>query len=72
VNRNPTTRWGSLLPGAADNGAFSAVGHCLFALTAGLFRIAISRRCQAKLDSVERDDHAIESQTAHQPDQPQP
>jgi hypothetical protein len=35
-------RWKSLLPGAANYEAFSIVGHCLFALMAGLLGAAIA------------------------------
>jgi hypothetical protein len=53
VNQGPGSgpaRWTSLLPGAANYEAFSAVGHCLFALVAGLLGMVIARRYQAKLD----------------------
>jgi hypothetical protein len=42
------SRWRSMLPGAANSHAFSVVGHCLFALLAGLLGIGIARRCQAR------------------------
>jgi hypothetical protein len=38
-----SVRWGRLLPGAANLEAFSAVGHCLFALLAGLLGAAIAQ-----------------------------
>jgi hypothetical protein len=37
------SRWKSLLPGAANREAFSIVGHCLFALLAGLLGSAIAQ-----------------------------
>jgi hypothetical protein len=43
-------RWRAMLPGAANYDAFSAVGHCLFALAAGLLGIVIARRYQARQD----------------------
>lgn len=36
-------RWSRLLPGAADYDAFAAVGHCLFALLAGILGAMIAR-----------------------------
>lgn len=36
--------WGSMLPGAANYDAFQTVGHCLFALLAGLMGAVIARR----------------------------
>jgi hypothetical protein len=41
-------RWKSLLPGAANYEAFTAIGHCLFALLVGLLGMIIARRCQAR------------------------
>jgi hypothetical protein len=43
-------RWKSLLPGAANYESFGVVGHCLFALLAGLLGIIIARRYQARLE----------------------
>lgn len=40
----PPNRWRAFLPGAANYAAFQAVGHCLFALLAGLLGAAIARR----------------------------
>ncbi len=37
------SRWKSLLPGAANLAAFRIVGHCLFALLAGLLGAAIAQ-----------------------------
>jgi hypothetical protein len=37
-----SARWKALLPGAANYEAFSIVGHCLFALLAGLLGAAIA------------------------------
>jgi hypothetical protein len=45
---NPSTRWNALLPGAANIDAFSAVGHCVFALVAGLLGVVVAQRYQAK------------------------
>lgn len=41
-----TNRWQAMLPGAANYEAFSAVGHCLFALLAGLLGSVIALRFQ--------------------------
>jgi hypothetical protein len=41
-------RWNWLLPGAANYEAFSVVGHCLFALLAGLLGTGLALRYQAK------------------------
>ena len=43
-----STRWRSLLPGAANYDAFSVVGHCLFTVLAGLLGMVIARRYQAR------------------------
>ncbi len=48
-------RWDSMLPGAANYDAFSVVGHCLFALLAGLLGIVIATRYLARQDSVRFD-----------------
>ena len=48
VSGDTSTRWKSLLPGAANYEAFSVVGHCLFALLAGLLGMIIARRYQAR------------------------
>ena len=45
---DPSTRWKSLLPGAANYEAFSVVGHSLFALLAGILGMVIARRYQAR------------------------
>jgi hypothetical protein len=45
-------RWKFMLPGAANYDAFGVVGHCLFALLAGLLGIVIATRYQARQDSV--------------------
>jgi hypothetical protein len=48
-------RWKSMLPGAANYESFGAVGHCLFALLAGLMGTIIARRFQARLcDRLDR------------------
>src|SRR5262249_8554796 len=43
VSANASGRWMAMLPGAANYEAFSAVGHCLFALLAGLLGVVIAR-----------------------------
>lgn len=45
-------RWKSMLPGAANYEAFSIVGHCLFALLAGLLGMVIARWYQARQERV--------------------
>jgi hypothetical protein len=55
VAKPSTNRWQFLLPGAADYQAFSIVGHCLFALLAGLLGVFIARRYHARQDSVRSD-----------------
>jgi hypothetical protein len=40
--------WNALLPGAANYEAFSVVGHCLFALLAGLLGMVVARRCESR------------------------
>jgi hypothetical protein len=52
LNGAPGGRWKVLLPGAANYEAFSAVGHCLFALLAGLLGAAIARRLQARRERL--------------------
>jgi hypothetical protein len=49
---DPSARWASLLPGAANYEPFSAVGHCLFALLAGLLGIVLARRYQTRQETV--------------------
>ena len=41
-------RWKAVLPGAANYESFSVVGHCLFALLAGLLGMVIARRYEAR------------------------
>jgi hypothetical protein len=48
VTHDTSTRWKSLLPGAANYEAFSVIGHCLFALLAGLLGMVIAWRHQAR------------------------
>ena len=48
-------RWNSMLPGAANYDAFSVVGHCLFALLAGLLGIVVATRYQARQGSIRFD-----------------
>jgi hypothetical protein len=43
-----SARWRSALPGAANYSAFTAVGHCLFAVVAGLCGMVVARRYQAR------------------------
>jgi hypothetical protein len=45
-------RWKLMLPGAANYDAFNVVGHCLFALLAGLLGTVIARRYQARQHPV--------------------
>jgi hypothetical protein len=52
--REPSTTWTVLFPGAANFDAFSAVGHCLFALAAGALGIVIARRYEANRDQEDR------------------
>ena len=59
-----SARWKSLLPGAANYEAFSVVGHCLFALLAGLLGMLIAWRFQA------RQERALEIDTAAAPGSP--
>ena len=40
--------WKAILPGAANYDAFSTVGHCLFALLAGLLGAVIARRFERR------------------------
>ena len=54
----PPARWKSLLPGAANYEAFTAVGHSLFALMAGLLGMIIARRYQARLERLLETDRA--------------
>lgn len=44
VDNGQPNRWSRLLPGAANYQAFGAVGHCLFALLAGLLGAVIAWR----------------------------
>lgn len=60
ANGNPRTRWSSLLPGAANYEAFGVVGHCLFALVAGLLGMVIARRYQAKQDQDEQGNRGMD------------
>jgi hypothetical protein len=48
ISGNGSARWKALLPGAANYEAFSAVGHCLFALLAGLLGMVIAQRYQSR------------------------
>ncbi len=45
-------RWRAILPGAANLAAFSAVGHCLFALLAGLLGSAVALRFRPREDEA--------------------
>jgi len=53
-----SNRWKSMLPGAANYEAFSIVGHCLFALLAGLLGAAIAQWFRNR-----RERAAVEGQT---------
>ena len=44
--------WKFLLPGVANNDSFNAVGHCLFALLAGVLGAAIARRLEKEKERV--------------------
>lgn len=57
VTNTPTKRWARLLPGAANLEAFSAVGHCLFALLAGLLGAAIAQWFRRRAESERIADH---------------
>jgi hypothetical protein len=46
-------RWKSLLPGAANEQAFRIVGHCLFALLAGVLGAAIAQWFQKRRERAE-------------------
>jgi hypothetical protein len=48
VSGDTSARWKILLPGAANYEPFSVVGHCLFALMAGLLGMVIARRYQGR------------------------
>jgi hypothetical protein len=48
IQADPSQKWKAMLPGAVNYEAFSIVGHCLFALLAGLLGMAIARRYQAR------------------------
>jgi hypothetical protein len=53
--------WVSVVPGAANFEAFSTVGHCLFALLAGLLGAAIARWFQRRSDRPEEASPAPDS-----------
>jgi hypothetical protein len=53
------TLWKSLLPGAANDEAFSVVGHCLFSVLAGLLGMLIARRYQARQERASETGPAI-------------
>jgi hypothetical protein len=48
------SRWKSMLPGAANHETFSIVGHCLFALMAGLLGAVMARWFRNRRERVER------------------
>jgi hypothetical protein len=48
IQADPSQKWKAMLPGAVNYEAFSIVGHCLFALLAGLLGMGIARRYQAR------------------------
>ena len=50
LQADPSQLWKAVLPGAVNYEAFSVVGHCLLAVTAGLLGAVIGRRFQAKQD----------------------
>jgi hypothetical protein len=47
-----SSRWRALLPGAANLEAFNVVGHCLFALIAGLLGSAVAIRFRPRDDEA--------------------
>jgi hypothetical protein len=48
VNGKLPNSWLAVMPGAMNNEAFSTVGHCLFALLAGLLGAIIARRFEKR------------------------
>ena len=56
---NTSARWKAMLPGAANYEAFSAVGHCLFALVSGLLGMVIARRYQARQGRAQEADQEV-------------
>src|SRR5262249_29642356 len=61
---NPSARWKAILPGAANYEAFSVVGHCLFALLAGLLGTVIARKYQARQERATLTDPVTASASA--------
>jgi uncharacterized membrane protein len=59
LTSNRPTRWQTLLPGAANYEAFSAVGHCLFAVLAGLLGMVIARRYQKRQERTLETDAVV-------------
>jgi hypothetical protein len=59
VSGDTSARWKSLLPGAANYQAFSVVGHCVFALLAGLLGSVIARRFDARRARASEADSAV-------------
>lgn len=53
ANSQTTKRWRAMLPGAANYDAFQSVGHCLFALLAGLLGAVVARRFANRRTVVE-------------------
>ena len=51
-------RWKAILPGAANYHAFGSVGHCLFALLAGLIGASISARMWSRRERAESSESA--------------
>jgi hypothetical protein len=60
VSVDTSSRWRLLLPGARNRDAFSAVGHCLFAVLAGLLGMVIARRYDARQERAAQADAAME------------
>lgn len=48
IGADPSQRWKAILPGAGNRDAFLSIGHCLFALLAGLLGAAIARRFETR------------------------
>lgn len=51
----PSNPWRNLLPGAADRGSFVCIGHCVFALLAGLIGATIARGSERRRSAAGTD-----------------
>jgi len=47
----PSVFWKSLFPGAVNQASFSDIGHCLFALLAGLLGAVLARRLEKSTEA---------------------